>query len=107
MRSAARIFGPLWLLALLWGCSWGGYQVSTTPQGADVMVGGVDRGQTPVDVILHSDAETTILIRKKGFRDVRIRVTPEMKRHLEPLHFDLEALERPAQGGVPAAGPPE
>ena len=77
------------VFATLCGCAWGGYQVSTTPQGADVIVGGVEKGTTPVDLYLHKSQETSIVIKKEGFKEIKINVTPKMSRHLERLHYDL------------------
>jgi hypothetical protein len=78
--------------------------IDTVPAGAEVMNGAEVLGVTPFDLVLPSSATPVELtLKKKGFRDQTLKVTPDKNHH---YLADLLPAGRvkPAGGGKSAGG---
>jgi len=81
-------------------------RVETSPAGATVVVGGRERGRTPLDLRLDkSNRPTRMILRLDGHRERTETVQPDANRR---LRFDLEpaAPAPPPPAAPPPAAPP-
>lgn len=93
MKKITYILISVVAIMMLCGC-WSGYQISTSPSGAKVLVKGENQGQTPVDVYLYKGGEETLVIEKEGYKKIEAKVYPRIRRDLNRMHFDLEQTEQ-------------
>ncbi len=80
--------------------------VDTRPEGARVLLSGVDRGATPLDVELaRSRTPLSLDIRRKGFAPMSQQIVPDEDRMLL-LSLELEHARRAASKPLQPAPPP-
>ena len=83
--------------------------VASSPEKARVLVGGDDRGETPVDIELtRGDEPVTITVRREGYGEVHEEIVPTVDQHLR-VHLEPErpvkGTRRPNKTTTPGADP--
>jgi serine/threonine-protein kinase len=82
--------------------------IRSTPDRANVIVDGVERGLTPLELALPLGSDTvTVLLRKTGYHEASERVVPDRaQRLLVALREEERAAEAPASAASSASGGP-